>query len=52
MKDGKYIALVTGATGGLGTDMCRTLAKDGFFVVANYRTDNKAEEWHAKMKAE
>ncbi len=52
MKDGKYIALVTGATGGLGTDMCRTLAKDGYFVIANYRTDNKAEEWQAKMKEE
>lgn len=52
MKDGKYIALVTGATGGLGTDMCKKLADDGYFVIANYRTDNKAEEWSAKMKAE
>lgn len=52
MKDGKYIALVTGATGGLGTDMCKKLADDGYFVIANYRTDNKAEEWKAKMKAD
>lgn len=52
MKDGKYLALVTGATGGLGTDMCRTLAEDGYFVVANYRSDLKAAQWHEKMKAE
>ncbi len=52
MKDGKYLALVTGATGGLGTDMCRTLAEDGYFVIANYRSDLKAEQWHEKMKAE
>lgn len=52
MKDGKYIALVTGATGGLGTDMCKTLADNGYFVIANYRTDNKAEEWQAKMQQE
>lgn len=52
MKDGKYVALVTGATGGLGTDMCKNLANDGYLVIANYRTDNKAEEWSAKMKEE
>lgn len=50
MKDGKYIALVTGATGGLGTDMCKTLANDGFFVVANYRSDVKAEQWQQQMQ--
>ena len=35
-KDGKYVALVTGATGGLGTDMCKQLADDGHLVIANY----------------
>ena len=48
-KDGKYIALVTGAVGGLGTDMCKQLADDGFFVVANYRTQNKADIWRQEM---
>ncbi len=50
-KDGKYIALVTGATGGLGTHICKTLADDGFIVCANYRTQNKADAWDAEMKA-
>lgn len=52
MKDGKYVALVTGATGGLGTDMCKNLANDGYFVIANYRSESKAEEWTRKMNAE
>ena len=29
------VALVTGAMGGLGTAICRSLAKDGMTVVAN-----------------
>src|SRR4051812_42742881 len=29
----KYVALVTGSTGGLGTDMCKRLAQDGFHVI-------------------
>jgi acetoacetyl-CoA reductase len=48
----KRIALVTGATGGLGTDMCKRLAQDGFHVVGNYRTKTKADEWLAKHKAD
>lgn len=48
----KYIALVTGSTGGLGTDMCKRLAKDGFHVVANYNNQAKAQAWSAKMKEE
>jgi acetoacetyl-CoA reductase len=52
MKDGKYIALVTGATGGLGTDMCKTLANDGYYVIANYRSEEKAKEWSDRMRAE
>ncbi len=46
----KYVALVTGGTGGLGTAICQRLAKDGFHVVANYSNQEKAEKWHAKMK--
>ncbi len=47
VKD-KNIALVTGATGGLGTAMCQKLMDDGFFVVANYRNEETAQRWHQK----
>ncbi len=30
------IALVTGGIGGIGTAICRRLARDGFFVIANH----------------
>ena len=46
----KRVALVTGATGGLGTAMCKELHKDGFTVIANYRNQEKADVWQAKMK--
>lgn len=48
----KYIALVTGGTGGLGTAICQRLAKDGYHVVANYSNQEKAEKWQKKMKDE
>ncbi len=48
----KRIVLVTGATGGLGTAMCKELYNDGFHVIANYRSKAKAEEWNTKMKSE
>ena len=44
--------LVTGATGGLGTAMCKKLFEDGFKVVGNYRTAQKAKEWMEKLKAD
>lgn len=47
----KYVALVTGGTGGLGTAICQRLAKDGFHVVANYSNHEKAEKWQKAMKA-
>lgn len=47
--DGNRIALVTGATGGLGTHMVKRLLDDGFSVVANYRSPDKAEAWKAYM---
>ena len=47
----KNIALVTGATGGLGTAMCQKLKDDGYIVVANYRNEEKASKWLEKMKA-
>jgi acetoacetyl-CoA reductase len=51
-KNNKRVALVTGATGGLGTAMCQRLYKDGYRVVGNYRSASKAQEWQAKMKEE
>ncbi len=44
--------LVTGATGGLGTAMCKTLYKDGYLVVGNYHTKEKADKWQQDMKSQ
>lgn len=48
----KYIALVTGGTGGLGTAICKRLSKDGFHVVTSYNNAEKAEKWKQSMLAE
>ena len=48
----KKVVLVTGATGGLGTAMCKKLYDDGYDVVANYRNEEKAKEWQAKLHEE
>lgn len=48
-KLNKRIVLVTGATGGLGTAMCKKLYDDGFRVVGNYRNKEKAKAWLDKM---
>lgn len=45
-------ALVTGGTGGIGTAICKRLADAGHKVATNYRNEEKAREWQAKMKAE
>lgn len=46
----RNIALVTGATGGLGTAMCQKLKDDGYFVVANFHSPEKAKLWQIKMR--
>lgn len=46
------IVLVTGATGGLGTAMCRELHKDGYRVAGTFRSRQKADEWEQKLKEE
>ncbi len=48
----KRIVLVTGATGGLGTAMCKVLHKNGFHVVGNYHTKEKADKWLINMQSE
>lgn len=45
----KRVVLVTGATGGLGTAMCKKLYDDGYIVVANYRNEEKAKEWQKHL---
>lgn len=51
-KLNKRIVLVTGATGGLGTAMCKKLHDDGFRVVGNFHTKEKADKWQEQMKSE
>jgi acetoacetyl-CoA reductase len=52
MSTNKRIALVTGATGGLGTAMCKKLYQDGYIVVGNYHTKEKAEKWMEERRNE
>lgn len=51
-KNNKRVALVTGATGGLGTAMCKELFKNGYHVVGNYRNKEKADAWKEQLKAD
>jgi acetoacetyl-CoA reductase len=48
----KRTVLVTGATGGLGIAMCKKLYQDGYNVVGNYHTKEKADKWIEQMKSE
>ena len=48
----QLIALVTGATGGLGTDMVKKLADDGYKVLGTYNSAAKAEVWRGRMLEE
>ena len=47
----KRVALVTGGVGGIGTAICKRLAQDGHFVVANYAIPGTEERWHQAMNA-
>lgn len=51
-KNSQRIALVTGATGGLGTHICKRLHDDGDLVCANYRSEEKARVWQEQMQSE
>jgi acetoacetyl-CoA reductase len=47
----KRVALITGGVGGIGTAICKRLAKDGVFVVANYAIPGSEAKWNAAMDA-
>jgi acetoacetyl-CoA reductase len=47
----KRIALVTGGVGGIGTAICKRLAADENFVVANYAIPGTEERWQQSMAA-
>ncbi|PJF33262.1 MAG: beta-ketoacyl-ACP reductase, partial [Phototrophicales bacterium] len=51
-KNNKKVALVTGATGGIGTAVCKRLHDAGYVVVAHYRNRDKAEEWNESLKSD
>jgi acetoacetyl-CoA reductase len=51
MKTTKKVALVTGGVGGIGSAICRKLAADGHFVVANYGIPGTETAWKTAMAA-
>jgi acetoacetyl-CoA reductase len=46
------VALVTGGTGGIGSEICKRLADDGMRVATSYRNEQKALKWLEERKAE
>lgn len=45
----KKIALITGGVGGIGTGICKQLAHDGYFVIANYVVEGSEARWGNAM---
>jgi acetoacetyl-CoA reductase len=51
MDPTRRVVLVTGGVGGIGTAICKRLARDGHFVVANYAIPGSEERWKQSMAA-
>ena len=51
MDNQRRVALVTGGVGGIGTAICKRLAQDGHFVVANYAIPGTEDRWRQSMAA-
>jgi len=51
MDNKRRVALVTGGVGGIGTAICKRLARDGHFVVANYAIPGTEDRWKQQMAA-
>ena len=47
----RKVALITGGVGGIGTAVCKRLANDGHFVVANYAIPGSEVRWQQAMEA-
>ena len=45
------LALITGATGGIGTELCRTFLDAGFKVIVNYHSPEKLDRWRTEMES-
>ncbi len=45
------LALITGGVGGIGTAICKRLAAEGHFVVANYAIPGTESRWQQQMAA-
>ncbi len=53
MSDTKRrLALVTGGTGGIGSAICKRMLQEGYQVVTNYRSEEKARQWQRELAAE
>ena len=46
------VALVTGGTGGIGTAICKRLARAGHRVATNFRNEDKARAWQEELRRE
>jgi len=46
------VALVTGGTGGIGTAICKRLARAGHRVATNFRNAEKAHAWQEELRRE
>ena len=51
-ENGKKLALITGATGGIGTEICKAFCDAGIGVIVNYHSPEKLDAWKAAMTAE